>query len=360
MLSLGQKRGNCGHAMASFDGHAFCAHCREKGKGEEPCIANKDTADCKFCNLCTPEQRAQISTPSYKLKKEKREAKRLDNRNPTDDSSLVDPPSVSVIGVVGDSTTSPSPSLPPEKKPKKEKPPTKAKKSASSASDDRISALDQKWSERFSRLEAVLLAKSLEPTFSSDVRVTPAHSPPANVSKDSEPFLQPTNRPVDTSLQRTDPDSCAAKQSLAGKLPPDSDSQGLSSAERTGPDIIAAKQQSAGKLKLDLHRPKSTSGRTRPTLTDQLPYLLKAPANKSPTDLSPTDLDLLASPALIHRLYTELLGKTVFLVWSRKQRVTFLTTLQLNCLWKRVSSQMSRNWLNKNYRPQRSRHTGRR
>ena len=32
MSSQGQKRGNCGHAMASFDGHAFCAH-REKGKG---------------------------------------------------------------------------------------------------------------------------------------------------------------------------------------------------------------------------------------------------------------------------------------------------------------------------------------
>ena len=110
-----------------------------------------------------------------KSKKEKREAKRLDNPNPTDDSSFVDPASVSVIGVVGDSTTSQSPSLPPEKKPNKEKPPTKAKKSAS---DDRISVLDQKWSERFSRLEALLLAKSREPTFSSDVRVTPIHSPP--------------------------------------------------------------------------------------------------------------------------------------------------------------------------------------
>ena len=49
--------------MAIFDGHAFCARCREKGKGEEPCIANKDTADCSLCNSFTPEQRAQISTP---------------------------------------------------------------------------------------------------------------------------------------------------------------------------------------------------------------------------------------------------------------------------------------------------------
>ena len=157
MSSPGQKGGNCGHAMASFDGHAFCAHCREKGKGEEPCVSNKDTSDCKFCIMFTPEQHAQISTPSYK-QKEKGEAKRLDNTTPTEDRSLVDPASVSVIGVVGESSTAQSPPLPPEKKAKKEKPPTKSKKSASSASDDRISALDQKWSERFDRLEALLMA----------------------------------------------------------------------------------------------------------------------------------------------------------------------------------------------------------
>ena len=115
--------------MSSFDGHAFCAHCREKRKGEEPCIANKDTSDCKFCNLFTPEKRAQISTPSYKLKKERREAKRLDNTTLMEDSTLVDPASVSVIEVVGESSTTQSPSLPPEKKAKKEKPPTKSKKS---------------------------------------------------------------------------------------------------------------------------------------------------------------------------------------------------------------------------------------
>ena len=71
MSSPGQKRGSCGHAMAIFDGHAFCARCREKGKGEEPCVKDKDSVDCSLCNSFTPEQRAQISTPSYKIKKEK-------------------------------------------------------------------------------------------------------------------------------------------------------------------------------------------------------------------------------------------------------------------------------------------------
>ena len=152
MSSPGQKKGNCGHTMAGFDGHSFCARCREKGKGEEPCIANKDTTDCKFCNLFTPEQRAQISTPSYKIKKEKQEAKRVDNPTPTEDIALVDPVNVSVIGAVG--------------------------------------------------------------------------GPVANVSKDSEPFFQPPHRPVDSGSQRTDPDTDAAMQPSAGKLPPDTGSQG--------------------------------------------------------------------------------------------------------------------------------------
>ena len=112
MSSPGQKRSSCGHAMASFDGHSYCARCHDKGKGEEPCISNKETADCKFCNALTPEQRTQLATPSYKLKKEKREAKRSDS-NPADDSSLVDPATVSVIGAVGDSSSAQASSAPP-------------------------------------------------------------------------------------------------------------------------------------------------------------------------------------------------------------------------------------------------------
>ena len=261
MSSPGQKRGSCGHAMAGFDGHAFCARCREKGKGEEPCIANKDTTDCKFCNLLTPEQRAQISTPSYKIKKEKREAKRLDNPTPTEEIALVDPASVSVIGAVGESVASPSTSIPPEKKAKKDKPTSKAKKSASSSADDRISALDLKWSDRFNRLEALLMAKSLEPSFSADVRVTPKHCPPANVSKDSEPFFQPTNL-LGVSSQRTGPDTVAALQPSAGKLPTDKNSQ--TSSTRTGPDVIASKQKSAGKQKVETLPAQTASGRTGP------------------------------------------------------------------------------------------------
>ena len=267
MSSPGQKRGSCGHAMAIFDGHAFCARCREKGKGEEPCIANKDTADFSLCNSFTPEQRAQISTPSYKIKKDKREAKRMDNTQPTDE--LVDPSSVSVIGVVSGPSADKSPA-PPKKKPKKEKPPAKSKKSSSStlssATEEKLSALEDKWADCFNRLEALLLARSIEPTFSSDVRVAPDHPPPGNVTRDSEPFFHPIDKPLDTS-QRTGPDSSAALQPSAGKLTSEHALQGSSTVKRTGPDTIASQQKSAGKLKAKVNI--STQGRTGPDTASQ-------------------------------------------------------------------------------------------
>ena len=107
------------------------------------------------------------------------------------------------------------------------------------------------------------MAKSLEPSFSADVRVTPMHSPPANVSKDAEPFFQPSNQPVDSS-QRTGPDTVAATQPSASKLPTDKSSQVPSSDARTGPDIIAHKQQSAGKPSLEIQPSQTASGGTGP------------------------------------------------------------------------------------------------
>ena len=99
MSSPGQKRGSCGHAMARFDGHLHCARCRDKGKGKDTCVESKNSSDCVHCNALTPEQRAQLATPSYKLKKEKREAKKLETDTVHQDTeSLVDPSAVSVIG----------------------------------------------------------------------------------------------------------------------------------------------------------------------------------------------------------------------------------------------------------------------
>ena len=201
--------------------------------------------------------------------------------------------------------------VPPEKKTKKDKPSVKPKKSTtatlSSATDDKLTALEDKWSDRFNRLEALLLAKSMEPAFSSDVRVAPTHSAPTNVTRDSEPFFQPSN-PSDDAFQRTGPDSSAALQPSAGKLVRDSSLLGSSSSERTGPDNIASQQKSAGKLK-----GQSTSqGRTGPDTASQKhkstgkpsagchrPTTATSEISKQPTILPPTDL--LAPPALLHR-----------------------------------------------------------
>ena len=200
--------------------------------------------------------------------------------------------------------------VPPEKKTKKDKPSVKPKKTTtatlSSATDDKLTALEDKWSDRFNRLEALLLAKSMEPAFSSDVRVAPTHSAPTNVTRDSEPFFQPSN-PSDDAFQRTGPDSSAALQPSAGKLVRDSSLLGSSSSERTGPDNIASQQKSAGKLK-----GQSTSqGRTGPDTASQKhkstgkpsagchrPTTATSEISKQPTILPPTDL--LAPPALLH------------------------------------------------------------
>ena len=60
--------------MAGFDTHSFCARCRDKGKGSDPCISK---SDCQDYYVLTEDQRIQLSTQSYKIKKEKRQLKKL-------------------------------------------------------------------------------------------------------------------------------------------------------------------------------------------------------------------------------------------------------------------------------------------
>ena len=100
MSSPGQRQGKCGHVMANFDTHSHCTRCRDKGKGKEPCVQDPQTSNCQICNSLTSDQRQQLATPSYELKKEKREAKLTESTPSQDSDQLVDPSSVSVIGAV--------------------------------------------------------------------------------------------------------------------------------------------------------------------------------------------------------------------------------------------------------------------
>ena len=113
--------------------------------------------------------------------------------------ALVNPPTVPVIGAVDDqgSVKSPASVAPPySKKAKQDKSfstSTKFSKAQTQANTElKIAELDQKWSDRFNRLEALLMARSFEPSFTSIVKVTLTHSPPASVENVSEPFIRPS------------------------------------------------------------------------------------------------------------------------------------------------------------------------
>ena len=91
MSSPGQRRGSSGHAMAGFDSHSKCARCRDKGLGDDPCVQKKE---CAICRGFTPEQTLQLSTPTYRDRKDKKAT--ASSFTPT----LVDPAHVSVLGKV--------------------------------------------------------------------------------------------------------------------------------------------------------------------------------------------------------------------------------------------------------------------
>ena len=159
------------------------------------------------------EERLQLSTPSYRIKKEKRELKKVINTPKQDSASstLIDLSVVTVVGVVDDQGTVKPPGKSSTTSSKKKVTPTEPKpqtsKSASekpvksqtsfkshrSSADSRIDELDQKWAERFNRVEAILLAKTIdkpEPDFTT-VKVTPTHSPTTNSAISKQPFIKP-------------------------------------------------------------------------------------------------------------------------------------------------------------------------
>ena len=85
------------------------------------------------------------------------------------------------------------------------------------------------------------MAKTTQPTFSSSMRLTPSHSPPASIAKDSEPFFQPT------SSGRTGMDFSAIMHQSASQ--PELDTP--MSLERTGKDSSAGKHQLTSQLRSD-------------------------------------------------------------------------------------------------------------
>ena len=166
MSSPGQRRGSCGHAMAGFESHSKCARCRDKGLGDDPCVQKKE---CAICRGFIPEQTLQLSTPAS-------------SSTPT----VMDPAHVSVLGKVEKVKAVQSTPTSPKKTKRSESPKPSANKKKSSSSRpsaEDLKKLDDKWAERFSRLEAMLLAK----TFT--VPVEPVVKPASDVSTSQKPFF---------------------------------------------------------------------------------------------------------------------------------------------------------------------------
>ena len=187
MASPGQRRGSCGHVMALFDLHTKCACCREKGIGGDDCVAKKP---CSICDSFTEAQKTQLATPKYRERKESGQKK---NPSPTHIAAS----EVTILGRVenkGESSSDRGEPTPKKQKKSSHKSPLKKKSSKSSELQTELQSLDDKWSERFSRLEALFLAKSfsvpVEPVQKSDVPVT------------DRPFIPPTAAPTTSQQQK--------------------------------------------------------------------------------------------------------------------------------------------------------------
>ena len=162
--------------MAGFDSHSKCARCRDKGLGDDPCIQKKE---CDICRGFASEQILQLSTPTYRDRKDKKAT--ASSSTPT----LMDPAHVSVLGKVEKVKAVQSTPTTAKKTKRGDSPkPSASKKKSSSSrpSAEYLKQLDGKWAERFSRLEAMLLAKTftvlVEPVVKPASDVTPSQRRP--------------------------------------------------------------------------------------------------------------------------------------------------------------------------------------
>ena len=130
----GQRRGSCGHIMATFDLHLKCACCRDKGIGEDLCVKNKQ---CSVCDSFSDEQRELHATPSYRLRKDRKAG------------ILVAPKKVEVIAPIDSADTSEPTFSAPLSGP--------SQPSASNfVNAEQFSLMNERWTEQFGRFEALL------------------------------------------------------------------------------------------------------------------------------------------------------------------------------------------------------------
>ena len=190
----GQRRGSCGHAMAAFDLHEKCARCREKKVGEDQCVKG---LSCSICEGFSEAQRETLSTPSYKIHKEKRAG------------SLVSPKDVTIIGSVeSEDQASVQPiAHPPAQGPSTSQP-------GSFVTSAQFEEMNDKWVEHFARFEALLSRGNV---FSTPKSSAPGSSHPV---LSDQPFLNPSARatgPVGPLAEPDLPVRCESKTKKKSK-----------------------------------------------------------------------------------------------------------------------------------------------
>ena len=155
----GQRRGSCGHIMASFDLHEKCARCREEGIGDDDCVGDKP---CAICDNFTEVQKEMLATPTYRIHKEKKTG------------VLVSPEDVTVIVSVEDREPafhSPPPTSVPVA--------AHAQPEASTSSfvtSDQLKEISDQWAEQFARFEALLSRGNVFSTPKTTLKLIPSHT----------------------------------------------------------------------------------------------------------------------------------------------------------------------------------------
>ena len=151
--------------------------------GDNPCVKK---LDCQICKAFTPAQIQQLSTPTYKSRKECEQKKAVTDSPTSATPTLVDPSEVTLLGRVHNERAASVEFTPAGKKKKRSdnSPKSSKRKSSSKPKAYDLKSLDEKWFERFARLEAMLLSKSFA------VPVEPVKKPSSVVTSD-QPFSDP-------------------------------------------------------------------------------------------------------------------------------------------------------------------------
>ena len=114
--------------------------------------------ECSICKAFTAEQVQQLATPTHRTRKEK-EQKKMVCASPVTSipTTLVSPTEVQLLGrVEGGRVTAETPA---GKKRSDEPPKPSKKKSSSKPTSEDLKSLDDKWTQRFAWLEAMLLSQ---------------------------------------------------------------------------------------------------------------------------------------------------------------------------------------------------------